>query len=61
MVIHTLNKVTYKNTVPPSVWKMGQMVWLEGKNLLLSYETAKLALQHHRPFKITKIISPVAV
>jgi Chromo (CHRromatin Organisation MOdifier) domain len=61
MVIHTLNKVTYKNAVPPSVWKMGQMVWLEGKNLLLPYETAKLAPQHHRPFKITKIISPVAI
>jgi hypothetical protein len=40
---------------------IGQLVWLEGKNLPLPYSTAKLAPQRHRPFKIVKIISPVAV
>jgi hypothetical protein len=61
MVIHALNKVTYKTEVPAPTWKIGQQVWLEGKNLHLPYGTVKLAPQHHGPFKITKIISPVAV
>jgi Chromo (CHRromatin Organisation MOdifier) domain len=61
MAIHTLNKVAYKTTIPPSAWKVGQPVWLEGKNLPLPYGTVKLAPQCHGPFKIIKIISPVAV
>jgi hypothetical protein len=61
MAIHALNKVAYKTTIPPSMWKIGQPVWLEGKNLLLPYGTTKLAPQCHGPFKITKIISSVAV
>jgi hypothetical protein len=46
---------------PTSTWKTGQLVWLKGKNLPLPYGTAKLTPQHHGPFKIIKIISPVAV
>jgi hypothetical protein len=61
MAIHTLNKVAYKTGTPMSKWKMGQLVWLEGKNLPLPYGTAKLAPQRHGPFKIIKIVSPVAV
>jgi hypothetical protein len=61
MAIHALNRVAYKITVPPLAWKVGQLVWLEGKNLLLPYGTVKLAPRRHGPFKITKIISPVAV
>jgi hypothetical protein len=61
MAIHTLNKVAYKTGTPMSKWKMGQLVWLEGKNLPLPYGTAKLAPQCHGPFKIIKIVSPVAV
>jgi hypothetical protein len=61
MAIHTLNKVTYKAGTPITAWKTGQLVWLEGKNLPLPYGTAKLTPRQHRPFKITKIISPVAV
>jgi hypothetical protein len=61
MAIHTLNKVAYKAGTPTSKWEMGQLVWLEGKNLPLPYGTAKLAPRCHGPFKITKIISPVVV
>jgi hypothetical protein len=61
MAIHTLNRTAYKTNVPPNRWTTGQLVWLEGKNLPLPYGTAKLAPQRHRPFKITKIITPVAV
>jgi hypothetical protein len=61
MAIHTLNRTAYKTNVPPNRWTTGQLVWLEGKNLPLPYGTAKLAPRRHRPFKITKIITPVAV
>jgi Chromo (CHRromatin Organisation MOdifier) domain len=61
MAIHTLNKVTYKTSIPTNQWTEGQLAWLEGKNLPLPYGTAKLAPRRHGPFKITKIISPVAV
>jgi hypothetical protein len=61
MVIHALNKVTYKTEIPTPVWNIGQLVWLEGKNVPLPYGTVKLAPQRHGPFKIMKIISLVAV
>jgi Chromo (CHRromatin Organisation MOdifier) domain len=61
MAIQALNKTAYKGGIPTNRWSMGQLVWLEGKNLPLPYGTAKLAPRHHGPFKITKIISPVAV
>jgi RNase H-like domain found in reverse transcriptase/Integrase zinc binding domain/Chromo (CHRromatin Organisation MOdifier) domain len=61
LAIHALNRTAYKTNAPTNRWTVGQLVWLEGKNLPLPYSTAKLAPRHHRPFKITKIISPVAV
>jgi len=41
-------------------WTIGQQVWLDGKNLPLSYGTIKLAPRRYGPFKITKVVSPVA-
>ena len=38
---------------------LGEKVWLEGTDLHLSHPSAKLALRHYRPFKVTKVISPV--
>jgi Integrase zinc binding domain len=61
MAIHALNKVAHRMKVLPNRWTLGQLVWLEGKNLPLPYGMAKLAPRCHGPFKITKIISPVAV
>ena len=43
MAIHALNKVAYRLEVPTPTWKVGQSVWLEGKNLPLPYRTVKLA------------------
>jgi hypothetical protein len=43
LAIHALNKVAYRTDVPASIWKTGQLVWLEGKNLPLPYGMAKLA------------------
>jgi RNase H-like domain found in reverse transcriptase/Integrase zinc binding domain len=61
LAIHTLNKVAYKTEVLALTWKVGQLVWLEGKDLPLPYGTAKLAPRWHGPSKIIKIISLVAV
>jgi Chromo (CHRromatin Organisation MOdifier) domain len=61
MAIHTLNKVAYRIEVPTSNWRIGQQVWLKRKNLPLPYRTIKLAPRCHGPFKIMKIISPVAI
>jgi hypothetical protein len=61
MAIHALNKVAHKTQIPRNCWEIGQLVWLEGKNLPLPYRTVKLAPRRHGPFVITKIISPVAV
>jgi Chromo (CHRromatin Organisation MOdifier) domain len=61
MAIHALNKVACKVSMPPNCWTIGQLAWLEGKNLPLPHGTAKLAPRRHGPFKVTKIISPVAV
>jgi hypothetical protein len=61
LAIHALNKVAHKVNTPPNRWTIGQLVWLEGKNLPLPYGTAKLAPRRHGPFKVTQIISPVAV
>jgi Chromo (CHRromatin Organisation MOdifier) domain len=61
MAIHALNRTAYKTNVPPNCWIIGQLVWLEGKNLPLPFDTAKLVPRCHGPFKITRIISPVAV
>ena len=45
---------------PQVIFKKGEKVWLEGKNLTLSYVTAKLAPKQFRPFTIIKEVSPIA-
>jgi Chromo (CHRromatin Organisation MOdifier) domain len=61
MAIHALNKVAQRTDTPSNRWTIGQLMWLEGKNLPLAHGTAKLAPRRHGPFKVTQIISPVAV
>ena len=58
VALHTLNKVA--QTTPVSQYRVGEWVWLEAKYLTLPYASTKLAPKHHRPFQITKEISPVA-
>ena len=41
-------------------WKMGDKVWLEGRNLHLHYPTKKLAPRREGPFEISHVISPLA-
>ena len=42
------------------MFRLGQRVWLDVKNLRLPYGSVKLAPRHHGPFQITQVISPVA-
>ena len=41
-------------------WKVGDKVWLEGKNLCLHYPTKKLAPKQEGPFEISQVISPLS-
>ena len=45
---------------PQSLFKAGDRVWLEGKNLKLPYQSLKLAPKRHGPFRIKRMISNVA-
>jgi hypothetical protein len=60
LAIEALNRVANRNPAPDAKWKQGQMVWLEAKNLALPYGTVKLTPRRHRPFRISKVVLPVA-
>ena len=40
-------------------YKVGDQVWLEGKNLRINQPTHKLAPRRYGPFKVTQVMSPV--
>src|SRR6266436_352301 len=58
--IWALNKSSDQSGLPPSQYKLGQLVWLDATHLKLPHQKAKLTPKHLGPFKITKEISPVA-
>ena len=41
-------------------WKVGDKVWLEGKNLQLHYPMKKLAPRREGPFEISQVVSSLA-
>ena len=41
-------------------WKVGEKVWLDGKNLRLHYPSKKLAPKQEGPFEISQVLSPVS-
>ena len=57
MAAEAINK---KSVMPKARWSEGQQVWLEAKNISLTYGSSKLAPRRHGPFKIIRVISPVA-
>jgi len=59
LAIQAINRIAQKNVPTTPRWTIGQQVWLDGKNLPLSYGTIKLAPRRYGPFAITKIISLV--
>ena len=42
------------------LWKVGDKVWLKGKNLCLWYPTKKLAPRQEGLFEISQVVSPIA-
>ncbi|SRR6266851_5718126 len=54
-----LNKATNSKAPTANMFKHGQKVWLEAKNLALPYRLVKLAPRHHGPFMIAQVMSPV--
>src|SRR6267154_3633732 len=55
-----INKAARTPYVIKELFKVGDQVWLDGKNLVLPYQSNKLAPRRQGPFRITRIISPVA-
>jgi hypothetical protein len=41
------------------VFKTGDQVWLDGRNIKMYHPTAKLAPKQHGPFVITKVLLPI--
>ena len=54
-----LNMAASSKSPSTNMFKHGQKVWLEAKNLALPYGSVKLALRHHGPFPIAQVMSPV--
>ena len=50
MAAEAINK---KNITPEAKWSKGQQVWLEAKNIVLTYGSAKLSPRRHGLFRIT--------
>jgi hypothetical protein len=60
MATQALNAAAANFRPTEDLWKVGQQVWLDAKNLKLPYGSAKLAPWCHGPFRITWVLSPVA-
>jgi len=58
--IAAINKTAHKSPTPIEKFKIGDQVWLEASHLKLPYHTPKLAPRRQGPFRVSKIISPVA-
>jgi len=58
--IAAINKVANQGHTPEGRFKEGDQVWLEATNLKLPYHMPKLAPRRQGPFRVNKVISPVA-
>src|SRR5712671_5016691 len=58
--IAAINRTANKSPTPTERFKVGDQVWLEASHLKLPYHTPKLAPRRQGPFRINKVISPVA-
>ena len=61
LAAHELARQVMKDRITSKFvpFKKGQKVWLEGKNLKLSYATRKLAPKREGPFEITEVLNPL--
>jgi len=58
--IQALNKAVKDLPKDMAQFKVGDLVWLEATHLCLPFQTSKLNLKRYGPFKVQKVISPVA-
>src|SRR6266850_1475565 len=58
--IEALNLMANKTSTPEARYKFGDQVWLEATHLRLSHQKSKLVPKCMGPFRINKVISPVA-
>src|SRR6267154_6237607 len=58
--IAAINKVANRDMTPDGKFKEGDQVWLEATNLKLPYHMPKLAPRRQGPFRVSKVVSPVA-
>jgi len=54
-----INKAAKTSYVIQDIFKVGDQVWLDGKNLALPYQSNKLVPRRQGPFAIKRIISPI--
>ncbi len=59
-VTTALNNTANSKSPATNVFRHGQKVWLEAKNLALLYGLIKLVPRWHGPFLITQVMSPMA-
>ena len=57
IAIDIINRPT---SIPQASFAIGERVWLEGKNLPVSTGSPKLRPKRYGPFKISRVVSPVA-
>jgi len=55
-----INHAAKMPSTPKDVFKLNDQVWLESKHLALPHQSKKLAPKRVGPFRITKVILPVA-
>src|SRR5712672_1903346 len=55
-----INHAAKTPVTPKDAFKLDDQVWLESKHLALPHQSKKLAPKRVGPFRITKVISPVA-
>src|SRR5712671_1459960 len=58
--IAAINHAAKTSSTPKDIFKLNDQVWLESKHLALPHQSKKLAPKRVGPFRITKVISPVA-
>ena len=58
LIIKAQKKWT-KGKTPAQKYKIGDQVWLEGRNLRVDRPSAKLTPKRHGPFKIKRVLSPI--
>ena len=55
-----IDAINWPTPILRASFTIGDHVWLEGTNLPISMQSSKLHPKHYGPFKISRVVSPVA-